>query len=128
MNKRFSKILIIGGTSVLFCAVPDVFFLTRSAFAQYSYYGAIATDNNGHWGSSIDYPSQAQAEAAALQKCGKSDCESRIWFSNQCGAVAENAARWGTGFGDSREEAQAQAISSCGLGDCRIIAWACTTR
>lgn len=91
-------------------------------------FGAIATSDSGAYGYAYDYPTQEQAESAALQKCGEEGCRVRVWFKNACGAVAEDNKTIGWGWADSREQAEANAVSQCGTGACKVVAWACTTR
>jgi hypothetical protein len=96
-------------------------------------YGAIATSaSTNHWGLTYDYPTQEEAESAALAQCKQNadDCEGRIWFKNGCGAVAHGETLFGWAIGDSREEAENGAKSALKEhGDSgNIVAWACTTR
>jgi len=42
-------------------------------------YGAIATDEESHWGYSYNYPTRSQAEAQALSACGTGNCEILTW-------------------------------------------------
>lgn len=105
--------------------------MTKGSLAQnQDNYGAIATSasNPGVWGYSYDYPTQAQAERYALENCGHSDCQIRVWFKNSCGAIASNGSKIGWAWAATREEAEARSISACGQGDCKIEVWACTTR
>jgi hypothetical protein len=91
-------------------------------------YGAIASDEQSHWGYGYNFPTQAQAEADALRQCGTDSCVVRVWFKNACGAVVENNTTIGWGWGGSRSEAEAQALSVCGTGSCKVLTWACTDR
>lgn len=93
-------------------------------------YGAIATSDSSSdaWGYGFDYPTRAQAERRALEECGRSDCQVRVWFKNACGSVATNGSRIGWAWASTRAEAEAQAMSACSQGDCRVQVWVCTTR
>jgi len=115
-------------TSVAAVAIATSQIVSTRAASAADMYGAIATNDDGFWGYAYNYQSEAQAEAVALKKCGKSDCVVRVWFANACGAVAQNDKVIGWGWGDSRAEAEAQAITGCGTGDCKIVTWACTDR
>ena len=54
-----------------------------------STFGAIAYGaTTGRWGYSNDYSSQAQASQRAVKECGQPDCVVRVWFRDECGALA----------------------------------------
>lgn len=110
------------------CAMVAQLVAASAASAE-DMYGAIATsDETGAWGYAYNYPSQSQAEAAALQECGERGCQVEVWFANACGAVAKDGRNVGWGWAESRAEAEAKAVSACGTGTCRIEVWACTDR
>ena len=99
----------------------------------YDNYGAIAySGSTGNWGYSYDYGSRAQAENSALSRCGKNDCEIKVWFKNSCGALAKasNGALGWSYAADSRSEAESIALSECRSrgSNCRILCWTCTSR
>ncbi|MGB3536447.1 MAG: DUF4189 domain-containing protein [Microcoleaceae cyanobacterium] len=93
-------------------------------------FGAIATTPDGSmWGYAYDHPTRAQAERQALEECGESDCQIKLWFKNACGALAKDGnGSLGWAWGENRTQAEAEAISSCGTGTCQIETWVCTTR
>jgi hypothetical protein len=96
-------------------------------------YGAIAySESTGNWGYSYDYGSRAQAENSALGRCGRGDCEIKVWFKNSCGALAKasNGALGWSYAADSRAEAESLALSECRSrgSNCRILCWTCTSR
>jgi hypothetical protein len=96
-------------------------------------YGAIAySSSTGNWGYSYDYGSRAQAENSALRRCGRDDCEIKVWFKNSCGAMAKasNGALGWSYAASSRAEAESLALSECEArgSNCRIVCWACTSR
>lgn len=126
MTKRI--IQMIGSIGFAIAAIAATQVVSATAVAASDMYGAIATNEDGAWGYTYNYPSQAQAESAALSECGKSDCILRVTFKNACGAVAESNSHLGWGWGEDRAEAEAQAISGCGRGDCKVLTWACTDR
>ncbi|HSC34946.1 MAG TPA: DUF4189 domain-containing protein, partial [Thermodesulfobacteriota bacterium] len=62
-------------------------------------WGAIATADNGQYGSAWNYPTRVQAEKASVDECAKygPNCQMRISFTD-CGAVArseDGALGWG---------------------------------
>lgn len=121
---KWVKIAGMAGISIAACQV----FSATAAGAK-DMYGAIATnDETGAWGYAYNYPTQAQAEAAALRKCGEDDCKVDVWFANACGAVAKDDRTLGWGWAKTRAEAEAQALSACGTGACEVKVWACTDR
>ncbi|WP_326798101.1 DUF4189 domain-containing protein [Streptomyces sp. NBC_01808] len=91
-------------------------------------YGAIAVNRSGGYARSWDYDSSAEARAAALKRCNRSDCKVLTTFVNGCGAVAYNSStrRYHGGSGDSPGEATRDAIARAGGG--RWITYVCTTR
>lgn len=126
MMQTVSKLATIAGGTGLAIAVHLV--SAGAAFAA-DMYGAIATnDATGAWGYAYNYPTRAQAEAAALQECGERGCAVEVWFANACGAVAKDGRTVGWGWSESRAEAEAKALSACGSGACKIEVWACTDR
>lgn len=105
--------------------------LTSSVTAQIpDSFGAIATTPDANvWGYAYDHPSRAEAERQALEECGESDCQVKLWFKNACGAVAkDDQGNLGWAWGETQTQAEAEAISSCGTGTCKIETWVCTTR
>jgi len=95
-------------------------------------YGAIAfSTSTGAWGWSNDYSSVSEAQNAAMNSCGKPDCQAVVWFKNNCGALAVGKGNcWGTGWADSRAEAERLALNSCrNAGDnCKVACWSCNSR
>lgn len=109
MNKRKHRIALAGASlgataGLMIVAIPLVPQVTAklddAALAEMGMrpempvphvmrYGAIAFAPNGAVGTVQGYPGKAQAEQAALQKCGDKDCRVIISF-NLCGAVASD--------------------------------------
>ena len=106
---------------------------TGSAHAR-DHYGAIAySPSTGATGYSYDHYTRADAEAGALNECGKraSDCQLPLWFRNACGALAVGSGgSWGTGWGTSRGLAERHALATCRklTSGCSVASWVCTTR
>ena len=95
-----------------------------------STFGAIAYGTtSGRWGYSNDYSSQAQASQRAVKECRESDCIVRVWFRDECGALAlgDNGA-WGADRGDNAAQAQSAALAQCSpKGDhCQIAIARCS--
>ncbi len=95
-----------------------------------STFGAIAYGaTTGRWGYSNDYSRQVQANQRAVKECGQPDCVVRVWFRDECGALAlgDNGA-WGADRGDSAAQAQSAALARCTPnGDhCQIKATRCS--
>lgn len=96
-------------------------------------YGAIAYSQavSAH-GYSYNYASQLAAENRALNECerhsGMGDCKILVWFKNGCGALAEGAGGYGSGWGANRRLAERYALQSCSqyAYNCRITRWVCT--
>jgi len=121
-----SKLTTIAGIAGI--AIASQLFAATAASAE-DMYGAIATnDATGNWGYAYDYPTRAQAEAAALQQCGEQGCQIDVWFANACGAVAKDGRHVGWGWAGTRAEAEAKALSGCGTRACHVEVWACTDR
>ncbi len=90
-------------------------------------YGAIAYHRESEsFGYAYDHPSERAAELAAVQQCGRAECEVVVAFRNACAALADAPARRpATARGVTAAEAERNALRECGDG-CRIVAWACT--
>jgi len=94
-------------------------------------WGAIAYSySTGRYGSSYDYPTQAQAINSAVERCRVNDCKAVVWFESGCGSFAVGNRASGWAVGHSRAEAESKALAECRKrgGNCRIVAWACTSR
>jgi serine/threonine-protein kinase len=73
MIQAFTKLVAIAGMTGLSIVATQV--LSATAASAEDMYGAIATsDDTGAWGYAYNYPTRAQAEAAALQECGEAGC------------------------------------------------------
>jgi hypothetical protein len=70
------------GFGVLSAIVLVTQSLTSSVVAQIpDSFGAIATTPDASiWGYAYDHPTRAEAERQALEECGQSDCEIKLWF------------------------------------------------
>ena len=78
-------------------------------------YGAIAYSSSTRAsGISYNWGTRSQAEASAIEYCGKSDCAIVAWFQNSCGAIATApSGEMATGTGTTGDSAQAFAMTSC---------------
>jgi hypothetical protein len=85
-------------------------------------------NRSGGYGRAWDYDSRAEARAAALNSCNRSDCKVLASFVNSCGAVAYNpgTGSYHGGSGATEGEATRNAVARAGGG--RWITWVCTTR
>jgi hypothetical protein len=78
------------------------------AFAAYARSKSVGF--TAAWG----FPSQAEAEAAALRQCGASDCQIVLWFNNIFGAATQaDDGAWGVGYAINRGEAEQIATREC---------------
>ncbi|AVM01096.1 hypothetical protein C6V83_13380 [Gordonia iterans] len=92
-------------------------------------FGAIALSvSTGNYGWAVNYPTQAAAESAAVSKCNASDCISRIWFKNACGALAQSQANqyWGWDWGVTRAQAISKAFTQVKGANPRVLTVQCT--
>lgn len=82
-----------------------------------SRWGAIAMDNaSGKTGIAGSKSNRREAERAALAQCkdkGGANCEVKLYYSNQCGALAWGGDRMATARGVTLEEASRFAIGQC---------------
>ncbi|GLB85836.1 hypothetical protein Mkiyose1665_55180 [Mycobacterium kiyosense] len=85
-------------------------------------YGAIAYAPSGAWGTAQGYPTKAQAEQIAVDRCNDKDCRVVISF-NLCGAVASDGANYRGGTGLSRAAAESDALNRLGGGT--VVSWVC---
>ena len=92
-------------------------------------YGSVAWDASRPSAAiTINYVTQEQANAAALERCGGGACAVALEFSGKgsCGAIAVGSGSplvAGGGKGASQGEAEAAAVSDCGAkggGACSI--------
>ena len=115
--------LIGVGLALLVCGAGD-------GKAAQDNYGAIAASPDGSYGYSYDSASQAEAEQAALNRCGAWDCVVKVWFRNTCGAYARGRGGEGWAWGDTREEAEDRALRGCSARgrDCEVVCWVCNSR
>lgn len=69
---------------------------TGSGQAAGNQYGAMASDYSQVF-TAVDYPTQAAANQAALQACGKAHCVVKLELKNSCGSAVElpNRGWWG---------------------------------
>ncbi|MCI0481802.1 MAG: DUF4189 domain-containing protein [Candidatus Dadabacteria bacterium] len=93
-------------------------------------WGAIATAENGQYGSAWNYPTRVQAEKASVDECAKygPNCQMRISFTD-CGAVARSEdGALGWGFYADMNQAVKAAIDECdsrGEKKCSILTQLC---
>nr|VTP03929.1 hypothetical protein BIN_B_05311 [Mycobacterium riyadhense] len=86
-------------------------------------YGAIAVaPNTGAVGKSWRHRTRADAQYAALRKCGVTSCKVLSSFT-RCGAVAHDGSNHQGGTGPTRARAENDAIARLGGG--WIVTWAC---
>jgi len=113
-------------------AASLIVFASLSVAKADDNYGAIAySQDDGSYGYSSDYSSQATAEREALSQCSGRNCSVVLWFKNACGALATGSGNgYGTGWASSRSEAEDIAMSNCNknASRCSILRWQCTTR
>jgi hypothetical protein len=89
-------------------------------------YGALAYDKtSGAFGWSDKWESKEKAEKVAIANCSKhgSNCESLIWFYNNCGAIAADGAILGWARSDAQATAEKDALTNCkneGGANCKI--------
>jgi serine/threonine-protein kinase len=90
-------------------------------------HGAIAYHRESEsYGYAYDFPTERAAALAALQHCGRPDCEIAISFRNACAALADGpVTQPAAARGVTAAEAERNALRDCGER-CRVIAWACT--
>ncbi|MFD3706236.1 DUF4189 domain-containing protein [Nocardia sp. NPDC058658] len=73
-------------------------------------WGAMAVD--GDWtnfGRSVDYPTRAEAEAAAMDQCAADGCFIEVTWANGCLALVDNEEFIAWGKGSTRAEAEREA-------------------
>ena len=95
-------------------------------------YGAISySKSSDRCGTAYNYRSRAEAESKAMSECGESDCETKIWFKNGCGALATSSDRTaGWAWAGNRSSAERRALQECGKrgNKCKVRCWSCTNR
>lgn len=100
-----------------------------------TYYGAIAYDKEtGSWGYSVDNNTARQAEAGALESCGKvsQGCQVYVRLTNQCGTIAaseDGSFSWAAD--KSKQASEKRALTSCRKNEnngCEVKVTACTSR
>jgi hypothetical protein len=80
-------------------------------YAAYAY-----SPSDGKTGASWAWPTQADAENAAVNACkqdGGQQCRSVVWGRNTCVALATGRGTWGIGLGSTHNKARINAIYSC---------------
>jgi len=108
---------------------------------------ALADDRDAPWGAIAfstlhdnsyfvsGYPTQGDAEAAALASCREGDpddttCTIPLSYHNACGAIAEASDKtWGTGWGATQDLAMQWAVKTCrdyGGADCKAQMVVCS--
>jgi len=96
-------------------------------------YGSIAIHGNGNYGNygySWNHKTSQSAIDGALQACfesTKGKCQTALWFSNGCGALATAPLSWGSGYGDDKLTAQQNALEKCPSNYCKIQKVFCTS-
>ncbi|MEU1207424.1 DUF4189 domain-containing protein [Nocardia sp. NPDC005825] len=104
---------VVASTAVVLCSGG-----MGTANAAVDYYGALAVswDSTGtpHIVTATNYPSQAEADAAALANCDFSPCDVQARFVNGCIAVANRGEDFWFGTGRTREAAISKAVAATG--------------
>lgn len=125
MNIRLPRsavvVLAITGASVAVAGGP--------ASARAAYIGSIAISaSTGNVGYSNDYSqSKEEAERAAIEDCGVTDCMSVLWVIEGCAAVAQAEHHpWGMGWARTRADAERAAVDDAPGADPHVIASICT--
>ncbi|MFD4458027.1 DUF4189 domain-containing protein [Nocardia sp. NPDC058480] len=81
-----------------------------SANAAGDQWGAMAIDSNWtNLGRSINYPTRAEAEAAALEECAADGCFVEVTWSNGCLSLVDNDQFIAWGKGPTRADAEREA-------------------
>ncbi|MFI1917701.1 DUF4189 domain-containing protein [Nocardia sp. NPDC020380] len=114
------KRILIGLVALSAIAVS---FLVPATAHAYTYYGAIAVARSGAMGWGLNYGSESDAESAALDQCGYSDCSVLTTFFH-CGAIdySPSTGDYTGGRGDSIAEAE---NSAHWYSDSYTERWAC---
>lgn len=88
-------------------------------------WGSIAYARDGSYASwSANFPTQTEAEQAAIQQCGSSYCKPLTTFTD-CGAVARNSTTLQGGRGATLAQAEARALKLIHDPSAYIDTWAC---
>ncbi|OQX19832.1 MAG: hypothetical protein BWK76_03250 [Desulfobulbaceae bacterium A2] len=99
-----------------------------------AFFGAIAYGRQSEaFGSSHGWGTREKAESVAMETCAKygKDCQVRVWFKNQCGAVVARpdnpSVYWGLGGseGEARKNAMSQCVKDNGQ-NCTVITSHCS--
>jgi hypothetical protein len=113
------------GIALLIFATP--------AFAGPGSFGAIAYDEvNDNVYVMTDLDTKDGAIAKVLAKCEteNSHCQTPLWFTNGCGALARASnVSWGTGYGENQAQAANWAMRVCaqhGGRDCKVKVVMCS--
>ncbi|MFD3744255.1 DUF4189 domain-containing protein [Nocardia sp. NPDC058633] len=73
-------------------------------------WGAMAVDGDwSNYGRSIDYPTRAEAEAAAMEQCAADGCAVEAVWVNGCMSLVENEEYIAWGKGSTSAEAEREA-------------------
>lgn len=93
-------------------------------------WGAIAL-TDGAFGTSSNQPSKRLAKKLAIQECkanGGSKCTVKMFFYNQCAALAWGDARYVVYRTSRLNEAEAKAVEDCGeyTTNCRLFYSSCS--
>ncbi|MFC9996704.1 DUF4189 domain-containing protein [Nocardia sp. NPDC127526] len=112
---RFAPAMVIPAAAALLTAGSG------TAHAAGDLYGSIAV-STFRVGAAADYPTQHEADQAALAACGESTCYIPVRIHNECGSVVERDARslgspmpfYFTGTGATAAEAEANAMRIAG--------------
>jgi hypothetical protein len=105
--------------TIVYVPVPAVPWWADARFGALAY-GPAA----GQVGYSYNYPTEGEAQAAALNYCGLG-CVLASSFANGCGVLAAGPAGAFVLRGTSQSDAFARLASVCPAGACRTLAWAC---
>ncbi|MEV0463674.1 DUF4189 domain-containing protein [Nocardia tengchongensis] len=113
---RFSKMATAGVVTTAAAALLSGGMGTAAAAPNY--YGALAVsfDSAGelYVSSATNFPSQDEADAAALANCDLKPCEVQVRYVNGCVAVAQRGQDYWYGTGATEADAVAKAMAATG--------------
>lgn len=114
----------------MIAAVVVVLLLNIPMSARDDRYGAIAYgSHSGRYGYATDLSTRHEAERAAIRNCDSRDCEVKVWFRNNCGALAVGKRGiTGWAYNTRRGEARDRALEECRnrTRECKIVVETCS--
>jgi hypothetical protein len=127
-----SNCWIAGGNDSSTCNGVDIRCQGECRGGGAESFGSIAySASDTYFGYSHGWKSQKKAEAEAMKHCKEqgAQCESIVWFSNSCGAVAASGDTVAWGQNDSEAKAKSEAVANCtklrGV-NCQLMASHCS--